>query len=80
MEIHSFNLPVIAAAENNRNGNQLTEKESTNQIFTSLSGLRSKETWYPTLKTTVWVLSQLHDFVKVRQITSEHGNIYTCLK
>ena len=25
-----------------------------------------QETWYPTLQKTLWVLSQLHDFVKVR--------------
>lgn len=55
----------VAAAENSRKGNELTEKESTNQIFTGVSGIRKRETWYPTLKTTVWVLSQLHDFVKV---------------
>jgi hypothetical protein len=27
-------------------------------------GLSQRETWYPTLAKTVWVLSQLHDYVQ----------------
>ena len=34
------------------------------QIF-HLPSLDKQDTWYPTLRKTVWVLSQLHDFVKV---------------
>ncbi|KAF9227177.1 Sec34-domain-containing protein [Gyrodon lividus] len=41
----------------------IKEKESVSQLF-QLSSLDKKETWYPTLQKTVWVLSQLHDFVK----------------
>ena len=48
----------------------MREKESTSQIFKSVSALDRKDTWYPTLGTTVWVLSQLHDFVKVRSFFS----------
>ncbi|KAF9478351.1 Sec34-domain-containing protein [Pholiota conissans] len=55
---------ILVSAENAKNGNEIQEKESTSQIFTNVTALQKKETWYPTLKTTVWVLSQLHDFVK----------------
>ncbi|KAF9241866.1 Sec34-like family-domain-containing protein [Melanogaster broomeanus] len=39
----------------------IKEKESVSRLF-QLSSLDKKETWYPTLQKTVWVLSQLHDF------------------
>lgn len=32
-----------------------------------LKSLDRQETWYPTLRKTVWVLAQLHEFVKVRR-------------
>ncbi|KIJ68059.1 hypothetical protein HYDPIDRAFT_107669 [Hydnomerulius pinastri MD-312] len=41
----------------------IKEKESVSRLF-QLPSLDKKETWYPTLQKTVWVLSQLHDFVK----------------
>ncbi|KAJ7268694.1 Sec34-like family-domain-containing protein [Mycena haematopus] len=41
---------------------QPKEKESFSQLF-RLPTLDKQETWYPTLQKTVWVLSQLHDFV-----------------
>ncbi|PSS38005.1 hypothetical protein PHLCEN_2v145 [Hermanssonia centrifuga] len=41
----------------------IKEKESFSQIF-QLKSLDKQDTWYPTLRKTVWVLSQLHDFVK----------------
>ncbi|KAH7888905.1 Sec34-like family-domain-containing protein [Phlebopus sp. FC_14] len=41
----------------------IKEKESFSRLF-QLSSLDKKETWYLTLQKTVWVLSQLHDFVK----------------
>lgn len=44
---------------------EIKEKQSVNQIF-QLKSLDKQETWYPTLQKTVWVLSQLKDFVKVR--------------
>jgi hypothetical protein len=40
------------------------EKDSVSRLF-QLPSLDKKETWFPTLQKTVWVLSQLHDFVKV---------------
>ena len=40
------------------------EKESVSQIF-RVPSLGNQDTWYPTLRKTVWVLEQLHDFVKV---------------
>lgn len=43
---------------------EVKEKESFSRLF-HLSALDKKETWYPTLQKTVWVLSQLHDYVKV---------------
>lgn len=39
------------------------EKESISQLF-QLPSLDKQETWFPTLRKTIWVLSQLHDFVK----------------
>jgi len=41
------------------------KKENVSQIF-QVKSLDKQETWYPTLQKTLWVLSQLHDFVKVR--------------
>ncbi|KAJ8521822.1 hypothetical protein ONZ45_g1537 [Pleurotus djamor] len=41
----------------------LKEKESISQLF-RMPSLEKQETWYPTLRKVVWVLSQLHDFVK----------------
>lgn len=43
---------------------EIREKESVSQIF-RLPSLDKQDTWYPTLRKTVWVLSQLHDYVKV---------------
>lgn len=42
------------------------KKENVSQIF-HVKSLDKQETWYPTLQKTLWVLSQLHDFVKVRR-------------
>ncbi|KAL6301269.1 Sec34-like family-domain-containing protein [Sparassis latifolia] len=39
------------------------EKESVSELF-KLKSMDKQDTWYPTLRTTVWVLSQLHEFVK----------------
>lgn len=50
-------------------GTEIREKESISQIF-RLPSLDKQDTWFPTLQKTVWVLSQLHDFVKVRQRSS----------
>ena len=44
---------------------EIREKESVSQLF-QLPVLSKQDTWYPTLRKTVWVLSQLHEFVKVR--------------
>lgn len=46
-------------------GAEIKEKESVSQLF-RFKSLNKQDTWYPTLRKTVWVLSQLHDFVKVR--------------
>ncbi len=42
----------------------LQEKQSISQIFHNVPALERQDTWYPTLQRTVWVLSQLRDFVK----------------
>ncbi|KAF8490342.1 Sec34-like family-domain-containing protein [Russula emetica] len=39
------------------------EKESISRLFEG-PGLNQRETWFPTLSKTVWVLSQLHDYVQ----------------
>jgi conserved oligomeric Golgi complex subunit 3 len=55
----------LVAARRPVTGYEIKEKESVSQLF-QLPSLDKKDTWYPTLQKTVWVLSQLHDFVKVR--------------
>ncbi|KAG1715625.1 hypothetical protein ID866_1549 [Astraeus odoratus] len=41
----------------------IKEKESVSRLF-QLPSLDNKETWFPTVQKTIWVLSQLHDYVK----------------
>ncbi|TBU48650.1 Sec34-domain-containing protein [Dichomitus squalens] len=53
----------LLAARKPLSGTEIKEKQSINQIF-QLKSLDKQETWYPTLQETVWVLSQLKDFVK----------------
>ncbi|RXW24322.1 hypothetical protein EST38_g1510 [Candolleomyces aberdarensis] len=66
---------LIVAANKPRSGTEIREKESVSRIFEhqglhggSNDGLamimRKQETWYPTVRKMVWVLEQLHDFVK----------------
>ncbi|PFH50015.1 hypothetical protein AMATHDRAFT_4405 [Amanita thiersii Skay4041] len=43
--------------------NELREKDITRPVF-NLPSIDKKDTWYPPLQKTVWILSQLHDFVK----------------
>ncbi|TFK66890.1 Sec34-domain-containing protein [Pluteus cervinus] len=54
---------ILVAARKPTSGYEIKEKESVSQIF-KLPSLDRQDTWYPTLRKTVWVLSQLHDFVK----------------
>ena len=54
----------IPAARKPLSGTEIKEKQSGSQVF-QLKSLDKQETWYPTLQKTVWVLSQLKDFVKV---------------
>jgi hypothetical protein len=54
----------MSAARKPQSGNEIREKESVSQIF-QLPSLDKQDTWYPTMRKMVWVLSQLHDFVKV---------------
>lgn len=44
-------------------GHEIREKQSMSRLFEG-PGLSQRETWYPTLAKTVWVLSQLHDYVQ----------------
>lgn len=64
------------AARKPTTGYEFKEKESISQIF-QLKSLDKQDTWYPTLSKTVWVLSQLHDFVKVRTPGMSHPIILT---
>lgn len=54
----------LPAARKPVNGLEIKEKESVSQLF-QLKSLDKQDMWYPTLSKTVWVLSQLHEFVKV---------------
>ncbi|KAH8107660.1 Sec34-domain-containing protein [Cristinia sonorae] len=53
----------LVAARKPVSGTEIREKESFSQLF-RFKSLDKQDTWYPTLRKTVWVLSQLHDFVK----------------
>ncbi|KAI0266947.1 Sec34-like family-domain-containing protein [Gloeopeniophorella convolvens] len=53
----------LVAAQKITTGYEIREKESISRLFEG-AGLDQRETWYPTLAKTVWVLSQLHDFVQ----------------
>ncbi|KZP22300.1 Sec34-domain-containing protein [Athelia psychrophila] len=52
----------LVAARKPLTGLEIREKESISQLF-QLPSLDKQETWFPTLRKTIWVLSQLHDFV-----------------
>lgn len=54
---------ILISARRPTLGMEIREKESVSQIF-RLPSLDKQDTWYPTLRKTVWVLSQLHDYVK----------------
>lgn len=58
-------LPTAVRNPLSGGGIQYPEKESVSQVF-HVKSLDKQETWYPTLQRTLWVLSQLHDFVKAR--------------
>ena len=61
-----FVLPTAVRNPLSGGGLQYPEKqENVSQVF-HVKSLDKQETWYPTLQKTLWVLSQLHDFVKVR--------------
>jgi len=64
-----FNFPAAAQNPLPSGGLQYPEKDTLSQIF-QVKSLDKQETWYPTLQKTLWVLSQLHDFVKVRAFLS----------
>jgi hypothetical protein len=55
------------AAQGTPTGYEIREKQSISRIFEG-AGLNQRETWFPTLSKTVWVLSQLHDFVQVSSL------------
>ena len=57
-------LFVFLGANKEPTGTEIREKESVSQLF-RVPSLEKQDTWYPTLRKTVWVLEQLHDFVKV---------------
>ncbi|CAK5268613.1 unnamed protein product, partial [Mycena citricolor] len=55
----------LASSVDSHGGQQVLtarEKESFSQLF-RLPTIDKQETWFPTLQKTVWVLSQLHEFV-----------------
>ena len=46
---------------------EIKEKESVSQFY-QLPSSDEQEMWFPTLRNTIWVLTRLHDFAKVRMI------------
>lgn len=62
---------ILVDANRPRGVTDLREKESISKIFDKDgdgvgSLMKRQDMWYPSLKKMVWVLEQLHDFVKVR--------------
>lgn len=57
-------MMMATAARKSVSGLEIKEKESISQLF-QLKSLDKQDTWFPTLRKTIWVLSQLHEFVKV---------------
>ncbi|KAI0279908.1 Sec34-like family-domain-containing protein [Russula aff. rugulosa BPL654] len=53
----------LVAAQEALTRSENREKESISRLFEG-PGLNQRETWFPTLSKTVWVLSQLHDYVQ----------------
>ncbi|KAH9993581.1 Sec34-like family-domain-containing protein [Russula vinacea] len=53
----------LATAHGALTGYENREKETISRLFEG-PGLNQRETWFPTLSKTVWVLSQLHDYVQ----------------
>ena len=50
------------AAQGTSTEYDIREKQNFSHLFEG-AGLNQREIWFPTLSKTVWVLSQLHDFV-----------------
>lgn len=68
---------ILISARKPQSGNEIREKESVSEIF-QLPSLDKQDTWYPTMRKMVWVLSQLHDFVKpaiFEDIAQEAANL-----
>jgi len=57
-------IPYFLTAATESTSAFLQEKQSTSQIFQTVATLQQQDTWYPPVRRTVWVLSQLRDFVK----------------
>ncbi|KAG6850247.1 hypothetical protein H0H93_015799 [Arthromyces matolae] len=54
---------ILIDAERPSGSAAIQEKASVSELFL-LPSREKQDTWYPTLRKTFWVLSQLHDFVK----------------
>ncbi|KAF8072123.1 Sec34-like family-domain-containing protein [Lyophyllum atratum] len=54
---------ILVAVSKQAISTDIQEKQSVSELF-RLPSIDQQDTWYPTLRKTVWVLSQLHDFVK----------------
>ena len=68
---HSIFRPVLKvgiAAQGAPTQYEIREKESISRLFEG-PGLNRRETWFPTLSKTVWVLSQLHDYVQASRFS-----------
>ncbi|KIM74008.1 hypothetical protein PILCRDRAFT_14741, partial [Piloderma croceum F 1598] len=53
----------LVTARKPQTGFEIKEKESVSQFFQP-PPLDKQERWFPTLRKTIWVVSQHHDFVK----------------
>jgi len=68
---HAPFLKLGVAAQGGATGYEIREKQSISKLFEG-PGLNQRETWFPTLAKTVWVLSQLHDYVQASRFMSPY--------
>ena len=54
-------MSVFLSSEDNDDG-----ESSSDALLFRLPGLDVQDTWYPTLRKTLWVLSKLHTYIQVR--------------
>ena len=52
----------------------LDDDDEDNPAFLQMPEKEMQETWYPSLRSTLWVLSLVHTYVEVRDLTHTRRN------